>query len=154
MNGPTRIRDPEGEIVLDSGSHINAAVERRRHGGVDVAPYRERRPLERLVRRADFATRTNPFKASLTASDVGNAAAFSRLRTTTFEPAARRAAYFPRTNPAGKSDRLYDLRSSSLLRDLAFLIEPTFWACRRPCADDANDVTLFGMGHGEEPLAI
>ena len=28
MNGTTRIRDPEGEIVLDSGSHINAHDER------------------------------------------------------------------------------------------------------------------------------
>jgi len=70
------------------------------------SPYRERRPLERLVRRADFAARTKPFRASLTASDVGKAAAFSGLRTTTFEPAARRAAYFPRMKPAGKSERL------------------------------------------------
>jgi hypothetical protein len=70
------------------------------------ARYRERRPLERLVRRADFATRTNPSRASLTASEVGKAAAFSGLRTTTFEPAARRAAYFPRVKPAGKSERL------------------------------------------------
>jgi hypothetical protein len=84
----------------------NAAVERRRRCGLVSAPYRERRPLERLVRRADFATRTNPFRASFTASDVGKAAAFSGLRTTTFEPAARRAAYFPRMKPAGKSERL------------------------------------------------
>src|SRR6266540_2146585 len=86
--------------------HVNAAVERRRQHGLSVAPYRERRPLERLVRRADFATRTNPFKASFTASDVGKAAAFAGLRTTTFEPAARRAAYFPRMKPPGKSERL------------------------------------------------
>ncbi len=81
-------------------------MRRRRHRAPDPTPYRERRPLERLGRRADFATRTNPFRASLTATDVGKAAAFSGLRTTTFEPAARRAAYFPRVKPAGKSERL------------------------------------------------
>src|SRR5262245_46262653 len=124
----------------------NAAVEQRRHSGLASPPNRERRLLERLVRRADFATRTNPFKASLTASDVGNAAAFSGLRTTTFEPEASRATYFPRVKPAGKSERLYDRRSPSLARDLAFFIEPTFWACRRPCGDDADDVTRVGVG--------
>lgn len=119
-----------------------------------MAPYLERRPLKRVVRRADFATRSSPPNASLTASDVGKAAAFSGLRTTTFEPAGRRAAYFPRVNPPGKSERLYDRRSSSLSWDLAFFIKPTFWACRRPCADYADDIALFGMGHGKEPLAV
>lgn len=129
----------------------SAAVERRRRNGVSSARYRERRPLKRLVRRADFATRSNPSKAWFTASEVGNTAAFSGLRTTTFDPAARRAAYFPRVKPAGKSERLYDRRSSSLSWGLAFFIKPTFWACRRPCADDMDDIVLFGVGNGKEP---
>ena len=56
--------------------------------------------------------------------------------------------------PAGKSERLYDRRSSSLSRDLAFFIEPTFWACRRPCADDVDGIALVGMGYREASLAV
>jgi hypothetical protein len=40
-----------------------------------------------------------------------------------------------------------------LAEDLAFFIEPAFWACRRPCADDTDHVVLLGVGHGEEPPA-
>jgi hypothetical protein len=94
------------QLLISFLSAANAAVERRRPSGAASTPYRDRRPLERLVRREDFATRTKPFRASLTASDVGKAAAFSGVRTTTFEPAARRAAYFPRMKPPGKSERL------------------------------------------------
>ena len=76
------------------------------------------------------------------------------LRTTTFEPAASRAAYLPRVKPAGKSERLYDRRRSSLAGGLAFFIKPTFWACRRPGADDTNGVALVGVGNGEQPRTV
>lgn len=52
--------------------------------------------------------------------------------------------------PAGKLERLYDRRSSSLTGDLAFFIKPTFWAGRR-ARDDSNDIALVGVGNGKEP---
>ena len=50
--------------------------------------------------------------------------------------------------------RRYDRRSSSLMGDLAFFIEPTFWASRRAGADDPDGIVLIGVGHGEEPPSI
>lgn len=116
--------------------------------------YAERRLLEDVVRRTDFATRSNLPSASFTASEVGNAAAFSGLNTTTFDPAARRATYFPRVNPAGKSERLYERRISALPRELAFFIEPTFCACRRPRADEVDEIVLVGVGYGKKPPTV
>ena len=138
----SRVLSEEAFDSLRRVSHmlsLYTAVERGRHHAVGSARYLERRPLGRFVRRADLATRTSPSRASFTASAVGKAAAFLGLRTTTFDLAARRAAYFPRVKPAGKSERLYDRRSSSLSWDLAFFIKPTFWACRPPGADDMDD---------------
>jgi hypothetical protein len=40
------------------------------------------------------------------------------------------------------------------MSDLAFFIEPTFWAGRRPCADDSNDIVLVGVGYGEEAPTV
>lgn len=121
---------------------------------VTWAAYAERCRLEEVVRRTDSATRSNPPSASFTASEVGNAAAFSGLNTTTFDPAARRAAYFPRVNPAGKSELLYDRRMSALPRDLAFFIEPTFCACRHPRADEVDDIVLVGVGCGKKTPTV
>jgi len=58
----------------------NVAVERRRHNGQSVALYRERRPLERLVRRANFATRTNASKAAFTIAERSRELEESRPR--------------------------------------------------------------------------
>ena len=115
-------------------------------GALAEPSYAERCLLDALTRRTDLATRSKLPSASFTASEVGNAAAFSGLKTTTLDPAARRVAYFPRVNPPGKSERLYDRRISSLPWDLAFFIEPTFWACRRPRADEVDDTVLVGVG--------
>ncbi len=56
-------------------------------------------PYRRLVRRAALAARRTVPSASFTAALVGKASAISGSSRTMFEPAAKRAAYLPRTKP-------------------------------------------------------
>jgi hypothetical protein len=124
----------------------------RDHAARVVRRYRARRPPERRDSPADFAAFSSTLSASLTAWLVGNAAATSGWRRTIFELAAIRAAYFPRTNPAGKSERTYLVRSSSERRCLAFFIQSTLRASRFSCTNDANDIVFFGVSHYEHSL--
>lgn len=61
-------------------------------------------------------------RALFTASSFGNASATSGLSTIIFDDSRIRPAYFPRTKPAGKSDRLYSLRNSSLSGKIDFIL--------------------------------
>ena len=60
-----------------------------------------------------FAILSNARNASLTAALLGKAAAISGSNTTTLDEAAARAAYFPRTRPPGKSERLCEFLIAS-----------------------------------------
>jgi len=57
----------------------------------------------------------------------------------------KRFAYLPRTNPAGKSDRLYSVRNSSLLIWLVFFIYLSLSFARNTSTNDSNCFTFIGM---------
>ena len=63
-----------------------------------------------------------------------------------FDPARKREAYLPRTNPLGKSERLYSRRSSLPLDRLTFFIQLSFRPCCTPGAEDTNSISLFRVG--------
>src|SRR5271157_5756933 len=64
-------------------------------------------PVERLVGRVVFcAMLISERRALFTASPFGKARATSGSRTTMLDDSFNRFAYFPRTRPPGKSERL------------------------------------------------
>ncbi len=101
--------------------------------------------MVRFDKRADRAALSTVPKASLTAALVGKAAAISGSSRTIFVPAAKRAAYFPRTMPPGKSERLYSERSPLLVDALAFFIDFTFRLGCESSIDNSNNIPVFGM---------
>ncbi len=63
---------------------------------------------------------------------------------------AARAAYFPLTNPPGKSERLYSLRSVSLTVELTFFIEFPFGVCARTSTDKFDRIFRVCVGNRKE----
>jgi hypothetical protein len=63
-----------------------------------------------------------------------------------FEPARTREAYLPRTNPLGKSERLYSRRSSLPFDRLPFFIQLSFRPRCTPGAEDTDSISPFRMG--------
>lgn len=110
------------------------------------------------ARQGCAATRLAAFNmdrsASFTAALFGKAFASSGSSTTMFEEAAARAAYLPRTNPPGKSERLYSLRSVSFGVELAFFIEFPFRSGTRPGADKSDRIAVVGVGNGEKAALL
>src|SRR5687768_5703591 len=71
-----------------------------------------------------------------------------------FDDSLIRAAYLPRTNPPGKSERLYSARSSFFLRGLAFFINLSFGPGSETRTDDANGVAFLGVRNREEATLL
>jgi hypothetical protein len=63
-----------------------------------------------------------------------------------FDPARKREAYLPRTNPLGKSERLYSRRSSLPFDRLPFFIQRSFRPRCTPSAENTNSISLFRVG--------
>lgn len=98
---------------------------------------------------ARFATCRMACSASFTAALLGKAVATSGSRTTMFEAEATLAAYLPRTRPPGKSERVYSLRSVSLV-ELTFLIEFPFRFGARTSTDDPDALAFVRMQKHQE----
>ncbi len=60
-----------------------------------------------------------------------------------FDPAREREACLPRTNPPGKSERLYSRRSSLPSDGLPFFIQLSLRPRCTPGAEDTNSISLF-----------
>ena len=69
-----------------------------------------------------------------------------------FDPARKREAYLPRTNPLGKSERLYSRRSSLPFDRLPFFIQLPFRPRCTPGAEHTSSICLFRVGdHRSRP---
>ena len=69
-----------------------------------------------------------------------------------FDPARKREAYLPRTNPLGKSERLYSRRSCLPFDRLPFFIQLSFRSRCTPGAENANSISLFRVGDDAHTL--
>ncbi len=109
-------------------------------------------PVERLVGRVVFRARSiRERSALLTASPFGNTRATSGVRTMILEASFIRFAYFPRTSPPGKSERLYSGRNSSFLDFLSFFIKFQFSLTRFASAYNSNFFVFFSMRYHQKP---
>ena len=121
------------------GNQITLAIKHSVHSLTGALAFRVDAPG---VCRAVLATLMSNLKASLTASDVGNAVATSGESTIRLLPLASRSTYFPRT-PWLKSYSA--INSGSCSADGVFFIAFPFLRCRDSGADQSDAVATVGM---------